>query len=113
MIGIQSGGRSKVYDWNNLVRDRIIQDTIGKLHLLLTIEPDNKTFYALSYNDSLRFLYDVNTKTIRDIKTQSTWQLSGSCTDGPLKGMQLQSVQAYQEFWHSWRTFHPGTIEVK
>jgi hypothetical protein len=113
VIGIQSGGRSKAYDWNNLVRDRVIPDTIGKQHLLLTIEPDNKTFYALSYDDSLSFLYNVNSATIRDVNTQSSWSPDGSCTDGPLKGMQLPRVQAYQEFWHSWRTFHPGTIAVK
>lgn len=113
VVGVQSGGRSKAYDWNNLIRDRVIPDTIGNLHLLLTIEPDNRTFYALSYNDSLSFQYDSSTNTIRDVNTGSTWQPSGSCTDGPLKGMQLQPVQAYQEFWHSWRTFHPGTVEVR
>ena len=113
VIGIQSGGRSKVYDWNNLVKDRVIPDTIGNLHLLLTIEPDNKTFYALSYNDSLSFQYDSSTNTLRDVNTHSTWQPDGSCTDGPLKGAQLQPVQAYQEFWHSWRTFHPRAVEVR
>jgi hypothetical protein len=50
---------------------------------------------------------------IRDLNTQSVWQPKGSCIDGPLKGAQLQPVQAYQEFWHSWRTFHPATIAVK
>jgi len=113
VIGIESGARSKAYDWNSLVKNRVIPDTIGKLHFLLTIEPDNKTFYALSYNDSLNFVYDINENTIRDVNTQSTWQPNGTCTDGPLKGAQLQSVQAYQEFWHSWRTFHPGTVEVR
>jgi hypothetical protein len=113
VIGIESGGRSKAYDWNNLVKDRVIPDTIGKLHLLLTIEPNNKTFYALSYGDSLSFQYDTSKNTIRDVNTLSTWQPNGSCTEGPMKGAQLQRVQAYQEFWHSWRTFHPGTVMVK
>jgi len=113
VIGVNVEGRSKAYDWNNLVRDRVIPDTIGKLHLLLTIEPNNKTFHALSYDDSLSFLYDVAAKEIRDMNTQSTWQPNGSCVDGPMKGAQLQTVQAYQEFWHSWRTFHPATLEVK
>lgn len=113
VIGVEWGGRSKAYDWNNLVRDRVIPDTIGKLHLLLTIEPNNKTFYALSYADSLGFLYDTSTNTIQDVATQSTWLPSGSCVDGPMKGAQLQPVQAYQEFWHSWLTFHPQTVAVK
>jgi len=113
VIGVQSGGRSKAYDWNNLVRDRVIPDTIGKTHLLLTIGPDDRTFYALSYNDSLTFLYDTSARKIRDLNTRSTWLPSGICIDGPMKGAQLQPVQAYQEFWHSWRTFHPGTVAIK
>ncbi|MES1249470.1 MAG: DUF3179 domain-containing (seleno)protein, partial [Chitinophaga rupis] len=113
VIGIESGGKSKAYDWNSLVRDRVIPDTIGRVHLLLTIEPNNRTFHALSYNDSLSFQYDSSTQTLRDVNTRSTWQPDGSCTDGPLRGAQLQPLQAYQEFWHSWRTFHPGTVAVK
>jgi hypothetical protein len=113
VVGIESGGKSKAYDWNSLVRDRVIPDTIGQIHLLLTIESNNKTFHALSHNDSLSFQYDSTTHTLRDVNTRSTWQPDGSCTDGPLKGAQLQTVQAYQEFWHSWRTFHPGTVAVK
>jgi len=53
------------------------------------------------YNDSLSVVYDTGGKTIRDINTLSTWLPNGNCTDGPLKGEQLQRVQAYQEFWHS------------
>lgn len=113
VVGIESGGKSKAYDWNNLVSSRVIPDVIGQTHLLLTIEQNNKTFHALSYNDSLSFQYDSSTRTLQDVNTRSTWQLDGSCTDGPLKGAQLQPVQAYQEFWHSWRTFHPGTVAVK
>lgn len=107
VIGIAVNGKSKAYDWNNLVSHRVIPDTIGQTPLLLTIEPNNKTFHVLSYNDSLSFRYDSATQTLRDVNTHSTWGLDGSCSSGALKGAQLQRVQAYQEFWHSWRTFHP------
>ncbi|WP_431215875.1 hypothetical protein ACQ86N_15170 [Puia sp. P3] len=63
----------------------MIPDTIGRVHLLLTIEPDNRTFHALSYNDSLKFVYDATAKTIRDVNTQSSWGPDGSCIDGPLE----------------------------
>ena len=26
------------------------------------------------------------------------------------KGKQLAKIQAYQEYWHSWMHFHPGTL---
>lgn len=113
VVGVASGGSSKAYDWNSLVRDRVIPDTLGRIHLLVTIDSNNRDFHVLSYGDSLTFQYDSTSRTLQDINTRSTWQPDGSCTDGPMKGAQLPRMQAYQEFWHSWRTFHPGTVAVK
>ena len=110
VIGVSLGGKSKAFDWNRLVRERIIRDTLGQTHLLLTIQPNNKTFYAWAVADSLRFRYHTVTHLLKDDNTSSVWQPDGVCTDGPLRGTQLHPVQAYQEFWHSWRTFHPGTL---
>jgi len=109
VIGVNLHGESKAYDWNRLVKNRIIQDTIGRQHLLLTLEPNNKTFYVWSVADAAHFQFDPSTHLLKDETTQSTWRADGVCIDGPMKGQKLAPVQAYQEFWHSWRTFHPGT----
>ena len=109
VVGVNLNGQARAYDWNRLVKDRIIQDRVGQTSLLLTIHPDNKTFYAWAYPDSLRFRYDADTHLLKDENTASTWQVNGECVEGPLKGQRLTAVQAYQEFWHSWKTFHPLT----
>jgi len=111
VVGVDLQGRSKAFDWNQLVKDRIIQDTIGQAHLLLTVEANNRTFHTFSVPDSLHFQYEPSTHLLKDNRTGSTWQSDGTCTDGPLKGRRLATVQAYQEFWHSWRTFHPATAK--
>lgn len=112
VIGVNLNGQSRAYDWNRLVDDRVIQDTVGHTSLLLTIHPNNKTFYALTHPDSLRFRYDAAAHLLKDENTQSSWQPDGECVEGPLKGQRLVAVQAYQEFWHSWKTFHPLTPGV-
>jgi hypothetical protein len=109
VIGVSLRGESKAYDWNRLVRERIILDTIGQTHLLLTLEPGNKTFYMLAVPDSLGWQLDAGTHLLKDDNTHSSWRLDGECIAGPLKGQKLVRLQAYQEFWHSWMTFHPGT----
>jgi hypothetical protein len=109
VIGVSLDGRSRAYDWNQLVKEKVIRDTIGKDHLLLTVEPNNKTFYAFIPADSLDLRYDQATRRFTDTRSRSSWALNGECTDGPQKGQRLAAVQSYQEFWHSWRTFHPGT----
>jgi hypothetical protein len=57
-------------------------------------------------NGVLHFTYDSLKQVLHDDKTQSTWNINGTCIDGATKGYRLQTVQAYQEFWHSWKAFH-------
>ncbi|HTJ14680.1 MAG TPA: DUF3179 domain-containing (seleno)protein [Dinghuibacter sp.] len=108
VIGVHTPTADKAYDWNNLAKNHLIQDTAVVVYLA----PDTATFRAWNR--------DVNGQTLTfesagnsqwtDINTHSTWDpLTGRSTEGPLKGAQLQSMQAYQEFWHSWKNFHPAT----
>ncbi len=40
-------------------------------------------------------------------------KMNGVCIDGFYKGKQLQTIQSYQEFWHSWQAFHPNSEVYK
>ncbi len=109
VIGVSFHGESKAYDWNMLVKNKVINDTIAQTPVLITLEPNNKTFYVLTHADSLHFHFDSTTQMLKEDNTKTTWQPNGQCITGPLKGTNLVPLQAYQEFWHSWRTFHPNT----
>jgi Protein of unknown function (DUF3179) len=112
VIGIVHNNVAKAYDWNKLVENKLIQDSMPGLPLMITLEKDTASFHVFnrSINGStLNFEKTANADSLTDINTQSTWSLQGACTNGALKGQRLQAVQAYQEFWHSWSTFHPAT----
>jgi hypothetical protein len=109
VIGVTMFGKSRAYDWNKLIKKRVINDLIGQTPLLLTIEPNNKSFYVFTLSDSLHFQYDSTTQTLKDERTKTSWQLNGMCLNGQLKGERLVAIQSYQEFWHSWHSFHPNT----
>ena len=112
VVGVAQPQAAKAYDWNELVQKKTIQDSLPSLPLLLTIEKDTATFHVLDrrVNDKILQFTNSNGKLV-DSETQSLWTMSGLCTEGALKGQQLRTVQAYQEFWHSWRTFHPATTQ--
>lgn len=113
VIGIQYEGVSKAYDWNALVKERILEDSVSGLPVLLVLEKDTATFHAWNRSiDStvLNFEKSISNETFRDKNTGSVWNMDGTCIDGIFKGKMLRPVQAYQEFWHSWKTFHPNTI---
>ena len=115
MIGVEKNGQAKAYDWNDLVKQRVINDTFQNTSIALVVENDNKSFHVWNrqVNDKvLQFEWywdNGEQKFIRDTATYSVWNMQGQCIEGALKGSRLSFVQAYQEFWHSWQTFHPAT----
>jgi hypothetical protein len=112
VVGVNVNNHFKAYDWNELANKKMIEDSFYNIPLLLTLSRNERSFYAFNrntYNGILHFSYDSAVQVLHDDKTNSTWSINGTCIDGAMKGDRLQTVQAYQEFWHSWEAFHPNT----
>ena len=112
VLGININNKTKAYDWNNLIKQRMISDSLAGMQLLVTIDPNGKSFYALNRKlnqQILQFLPGANTELMLDTQTRSIWKLNGTCISGTLQGNRLEQLQIYQEFWHSWKNFHPNT----
>jgi hypothetical protein len=113
VIGVVHNKASKAYDWNELVKTKVINDSIEGMPVLLALENDTASFHVYDRHvngASLRFDKGNNDVFI-DENTHSTWNMDGVCIAGTMKGEKLNPVQSYQEFWHSWNTFHPNTIK--
>jgi hypothetical protein len=101
IVGITQNGQSVAYDWNQLKRDRVINDVVGGVPIVLTLASDTASFVAYVRPDSSsRF-------TIRNDSLVG----SGEVFDfsGRSASRRLTQLKASQEFWHSWRTFQPNT----
>ncbi len=112
VIGVVHHKDEKAYDWNDLIKREIIEDSLPGLPLMIVLENDSASFHAWSREvngQSLRFEKNKSQDALTDTNTRSVWNMNGECTEGALKGSRLTSVPAYQEFWHSWQQFHPGT----
>jgi len=110
VVGVQIGEAARAYDWNDLLAHRVLNDTLAGVNLLVAVESDSASFHVWQC-DSLRFEFEGFTSLLKDTPTQSSWNWRGECVEGVLRGRKLPVVQAYQEFWHSWRTFHPQTTQ--
>ena len=111
VVGVPMGLFAKAYDWNQLVKDRVINDRIKGLPVMLALESDSVSFHSwvpVVGKDTLRFSYSDSLKILVD-QNQSRWNWKGECVEGTMNGTKLETVQSYQEFWHSWKTFHPNT----
>lgn len=104
VVGIQVGEISKAYDWNQLKALRIINDKIGNQSIVLALSSDDQSFTVFERpSESDNF-------TIRNdslLANNVAYNFFGKELSGT--GQPLKRVKAYQEFWHSWRTFHPDT----
>ncbi|MFT3933602.1 MAG: DUF3179 domain-containing (seleno)protein [Chitinophagaceae bacterium] len=116
VVGVSHNKAANAYDWNDLVKRELIQDSLPGTPILLVLENDAVSFHVWERNvnnQTLHFQKNKVQDNLTDIETKSTWNMNGLCTDGPLKGNQLKTVAAYQEFWHSWKNFHPATSKYE
>lgn len=112
VVGVPIGHHARAYDWIELKDHHVINDELASVPLVVVLESDTVSFHVwnrIAGKDTLSFVPGDSLRTMVDKNTNSLWDWSGKCLAGRLKGVQLQTLQSYQEFWHSWRTFHPQT----
>jgi hypothetical protein len=114
VVGVPIGLEIKAYDWNDLVNVRVINDTVNGIPLVVALENDSASFHVWNRivgSDTLDFLFVDSLKSFIDTQTKSVWDWKGKCVEGTHQSSTLSSIQSYQEFWHSWKTFHPNTTQ--
>lgn len=104
VIGVQTGDKTKAYDWNDLKAKRVINDEIGNIPIVIALSDDDQSF-AVFQRPSARETFSINNDTLKT--NEKAYDFSGRNIQ--TQSDQLKRIQAYQEFWHSWRTFHPDT----
>ena len=111
VVGVVHKNKAKTYDWNMLLSDRIITDSIDGDPLIVVLEKDSASFHVFNrkyMDETLNFNLDAD--TMIDINSASKWNMQGECFDGKYKGAKLSKLSAYQEFLHSWEYFHPTAL---
>jgi hypothetical protein len=105
IVGLQLEESSKAYDWGKLQEKRIIHDKIGDVPVVLVLSDDNQSFAAFRRSSESE-LFTFTNDTLRS--EHAVFDFSGKNLAVDLAS--LTRITAYQEFWHSWRTFHPKTM---
>ena len=104
VIGVKAGKEKKAYDWNQLKKERLIHDKIAATPVLIVLSKNEKSFFALE-RPAENVLFRLNGDTL--LLNNYKLRIDGKGIDTMLS---LRPLPASQEFWHSWRTFNPGTL---
>lgn len=104
VIGVKAGKESKAYDWNRLKKEKLIQDKIGATPVLIVLSKNEKSFFVFE-RPGENSAFSLNGDTL--IFDNYKYKIDGKGID---TSFSLKPLPATQEFWHSWRTFNPGTL---
>ncbi len=97
VVGLTVDGKSRAYDWQQLVAQRAINDTLGGLPVVLVLASDRTSFFAfVRPSPATRFTMQGDSLATDGLR----YALNGRSAAGT-----LTPLKASQEFWHSWRTF--------
>jgi len=108
IAGVIIGKQARAYDWNELKRKKIIHDTLHSEPITIAVGDENRSltgFIRLSYQQ----YFVMKGDTLYDGNNSYDWRgqsLNDSIPD-------LLPITVYQEYWHSWRTFHPNTTKYE
>ena len=103
VAGVKAGNGTKAYDWHTLQARRIIHDKINETSVLLVLAKDDKSFFAFERPHE-NAIFSLHNDTL--IYNNQYYRIDGKALDSSYS---LKPLPAYQEFWHSWKTFNPGT----
>jgi hypothetical protein len=113
VVGVAAGGAARAFDWNELAKAKVLADRVGEIPVIVLLGADGASFFAYDARPpggaAPLELEPAEPGKFRDRASGVAWSEQGKALDGPAAGVQLAAVPAYQEFWHSWRTFHPDT----
>lgn len=96
VVGVVRNGHARAYDWNDLL-DASIEDTLNGEVIHVSIDPYDRMSFRAGILKG-RSLVSVGTP-------------EGDSTTASV--LDIERIPAYQEFWHSWRTFHPNTTRYE
>ncbi len=108
VIGVEVGNVARAYDWNQLVKHRLVHDEVDGTSLLAVCDASGSSAFVYDRTvDGAALEFAVDDDGLKDSGTGSHWDVFGRCTKGKLKGKHLTQLQSYKQYVRAWVSFHP------
>jgi hypothetical protein len=117
VIGLRIGSQVKAYSFKALGRDRVVNDGLGGVPLVIVFDPQSESgaVYRRDPGGSvIRFEPGKAALQMIDPETGSTWDgLAGKASAGPMLETELKAIPITYSFWFGWADFYPETEVYK
>ena len=112
MLGIQVGGASRAFLYEQVLKDKLVQDRVGAEPVLLVVAADGQSVRAFRKRipgvAAATDFYRLGTQ-LMDSATGSEWNFQGCAVSGPAKGVCLEKIPMLKDYWFDWRNYNPNT----
>jgi hypothetical protein len=111
MLGIRTGESARAFPYNSLVKEKLIQDRVGALPVIVVLGADNKSVrvFEAGRGQFYRVAEMKSGAVMMDAQSGSEWNFQGCAISGPRAGECLKSVNVIKDYWFDWRNYNPKT----
>ncbi len=113
MLGMHAFGARRAYLYDQVIREKLIQDRVGGEPVLLVVGADGQSVRA--FRDRIPGVtgapdfYRRPDGTLMDAATGSEWNFRGCAVSGKARGSCLEPVDLLKDYWFDWRNYNPTT----
>ena len=116
VLGLCLEGELKAYPFLEMPDRAVINDIVGEQPVVVVFDSGSQT--AIPYHREVQgqwlSFYEVEAEDpwpveFMDLETGSRWTVLGEAISGPLAGLRLQQIPAYNSMWFAWAAYWPDT----
>ncbi len=125
VLNISEAGLHALYPYSIINEEKVINDRVGETPVAVFSRPG--TFSALDQSTIAKsrkirsvtafdrrlhdrtLTFELKGNEIRDLETNTVWNLFGKAIHGPLKGQRLRPLQSGVHFAFAWLAFNPNS----
>lgn len=117
MLGIRAFGASRAFFYDQVLKDRLVEDHVGVEPVLLVVGADGQSVRAFRRRiagvagipDFYRITANKPGALFIDAQTGSEWNFRGCAVSGKATGTCLERVPMLKDYWFDWRNYNPTT----
>jgi len=113
MLGIQAFGASRAFPYDQVIREKLVEDRVGAEPVLLVVGGDGQSVRAFRRRipgiQGAPDFYRKPDGLIMDATTGSEWNFRGCAISGKATGVCLEPVEVIKDYWFDWRNYNPST----
>ena len=115
VLGVRIDAETRAYPFDQVGSRRVVNDVLGGQEIVVVYDAEYRLAIPYWRRVGDRVLtFDIVDDgsfpfSIRDVETETLWDIKGRAVDGELEGLQLTQVPAHNSMWFAWVNFWPNT----